>query len=103
MEFSVNFPPSFYLTLFQTLAAANVYHAIVRGVEDARRTALAAFEAAGAAVSRAEDRGSGDNLGVRAELSRVRSEDLFQASFYTRMVQVFVKCREAQNGLQNKT
>ena len=66
------------LTLFQTLAAANVYHAIVRGVEDARRTALAAFEAAGAAVSRAEDRGSGDNLGVRAELSRVRSEDLFQ-------------------------
>ena len=67
------------LTLFQTLAAANVYHAIVRGVEDARRTALAAFEAAGAAVSRAEDRGSGDNLGVSAELSRVRSEDLFQA------------------------
>ena len=64
----------------QTLAAANVYHAIVRGVEDARRTALAAFEAAGAAVSRAEDRGSGDNLGVRAELSRVRSEDLFQES-----------------------
>ena len=57
-----------------------MYHAIVRGVEDARRTALAAFEAAGAAVSRAEDRGSGDNLGVRAELSRVRSEDLFQVT-----------------------
>ena len=57
-----------------------MYHAIVRGVEDARRTALAAFEAAGAAVSRAEDLGSGDNLGVRAELSRVRSEDLFQVT-----------------------
>ena len=67
------------VTLLQTLAAANVYHAIVRGVENARRTAFAALEAAGAAVNRAEDRG-GDNLGVRAELSRVRSEDLFQAS-----------------------
>ena len=67
------------VALLQTLAAANVYHAIVRGVENARRTAFAALEAAGAAVNRAEDRG-GDNLGVRAELSRVRSEDLFQAS-----------------------
>ena len=65
----------------QTLAAANVYHAIVRGVESARRTASAALEAAEAAVKSAEDRG-GDNLGVRAELSRVRSEDLFQASCF---------------------
>ena len=64
----------------QTLAAANVYHAIVRGVENARRTAFAALEAAGAAVNRAEEGLSGDNLGVRAELSRVRSEDLFQES-----------------------
>ena len=47
-------------------------------MEDARRTASAALEAAGAAVRRAED--GGDNLGVMAELSRVRSEDLFQAS-----------------------
>jgi hypothetical protein len=59
------------------LAAANVYLVIIRAVDEARRAADKALGAAKTALKSSDPFG-GDNLGVKSELSRVRTADLFQ-------------------------
>lgn len=65
--------------IFFFIQAANVYQTIIFAIDNAREAGFKALDAAALAFKRADPPGQ-DHLGVRAEMSRVRSEDLSQES-----------------------